>query len=78
MCNKTAVATKVIHKSNSFSGSESQGFKRYMALPRKAAFNMKKGHYLRGCSDHTFTKTVADFFGNMTESEYRTWLLVNL
>jgi hypothetical protein len=75
---KQALATKTINKANRFTGPESDGFKRYMALPRNVSLNMKIAHHLAGKPDNTFTQTVADFFGGMSESEYRTWLLVNL
>ena len=58
---KQALATKTINKANSFTGPESDGFKRYMALPRNVSLNMKIAHHLAGKPDNTFTQTVAVF-----------------
>lgn len=70
-------ANKIIEKSKSYSGHESFGFKRYMALPDEAALNMKKAHLIEGEELSTFVKRVTELFGGMTEDEYRNWLLIN-
>lgn len=69
-------ATKILNKANGLVGPESVGFKRYMALPNAVALNLQKAYGVANNFDMTnFTKTIADFFGGMSEVAFRIWLL---
>ena len=75
--NKKALATKIINRANSATGEESFGFKRYAALTVKMSRNLALSHYVSGKEDNTFIQTTVKFFKEMTENEYRSWLIIS-
>ena len=70
------VITKTLNNLNKWEGNESLGFKRYAVLPKDVKFNLKVAHLLETGSTNAHDRIV-NFFQNMTEQEYITWMKFN-
>ncbi len=74
---KKAIATKALKKFNTLKGPESEGFKRYLALPQNMSFALALSHEASGHPANTLIATIRSFFGKMKQDEFKTWVIAN-
>jgi len=73
-----ALATRTINKSKEMKGVESLGFKRSYALTSKMNLNYSKAAFISGVfSIPVINQQLSDMLGDMTEKEYRNWIISN-
>lgn len=72
-----AKVTKIMAALEKETGAESLGFKRYFVLPNKTKKSLGAAHVIQGGAINKFIDHVVSFFGEMNDSEYKTWVASN-
>lgn len=73
----TELFAKLIIKDSNKQQYNNIGMNRYYSSPSKPILNMVMCHYLNDLPDDTFLNTAFDFFNDMTEDEFRCWIISN-
>ena len=72
-----AIVTKILKKEALTDGSMSIGFRRYLVLPNNFKSSLGAAYFFKTKKTTGFISYVTEFFGNMTEAEYKTYLLTH-
>lgn len=77
-----ATATKINNKANKNECNPknncSFGYNRYIVLPDKTRLNLALAHHLDGELDTTFIKTITKFLVDLSELEYKQWIIITV